>query len=104
MELLWFILACYGLTQIIVYGKIFDKIRPAKNTEKMWTILFHCTMCMGFWVGVFLFLINRFTELFNFDYNFVNMLICGCVSSGISYILSMLFGDYGFNLNSGEKK
>ena len=103
MNLIWFILAAYGLTQILVYGKIFDKLRPTKNHEKMWTILFHCPMCMGFWVGIFLFLINGFTELFSFDYNIVNTLICGCVSSGTSYILSVLFEDYGLNINFGEK-
>ena len=103
MELIWFCLAAYGLTQIIVYGKIFDSIRPTKDLTKMWTVLFHCPMCMGFWVGLFLFFVNGFTELFTFDYNIVNMLICGCVSSGTSYILSVLFEDSGFNLNIGEK-
>ena len=28
MGILWFILASYGLTQILVYSKIFEKIRP----------------------------------------------------------------------------
>ena len=103
MELIWFCLAAYGLTQILVYGKIFESIRPAKNLTKMWTVLFHCPMCMGFWVGLFLFSINGFTELFTFDYNIVNMFICGCVSSGTSYILSVLFEDFGLNLNLGER-
>ena len=31
MELLTFILSAYGLTQIIVYGKLFNKIRPSKG-------------------------------------------------------------------------
>lgn len=103
MELIWFILAAFGLTQILVYGKIFDNYRPYKEDFKGWGEVFHCPMCMGFWSGVFLFFINGFTELFTFDYNLINMLVCGCVSSGTSYILNMLFGDYGLNLNIGDK-
>ena len=98
MELIWFILAAHGLTQILVYGKIFDLIRPTKDPDKMWTILFHCSMCMGFWTGVFLFSINGFTELFSFDYNLINALLCGCLSSGTSYILSVLFDDDGLKI------
>ena len=104
MELIWFVLSAFGLTQILVYGKIFDSIRPAKDPNKMWTLLFHCTMCMGFWVGVFLFTINGFTELFSFDYNVINALVCGWLSSGTSYILSVLFDDDGLKIiNFGEK-
>mgnify|MGYP003115963383 CR=1 FL=1 len=103
MELIWFILTSYGLTQILVYGSIFNSIRPTKDINKMWTILFHCSMCMGFWVGVFLFSINGFTELFSFDYNVTNALLCGWLSSGTSYVLSELFGDRGLNLNYGDK-
>jgi len=103
MELIWFALTAFGLTQILVYGKIFDSIRPAKDSNKMWTVLFHCPMCMGFWSGLFLFLINGSTELFSFDYNIANALICGCLSSGTSYILSVLFDDDGLKLNFGEK-
>ena len=104
MELIWFVLSAFGLTQIIVYGKIFEPIRPAKDLNKMWTLLFHCTMCMGFWVGVFLFSINGFTELFSFDYNVINALICGWLSSGTSYILSVLFDDDGLKIiNFGDK-
>ena len=32
MDLLWFILAAYGLTQMLVYGSIFDSIRPTKGS------------------------------------------------------------------------
>ena len=103
MGLVYFILCSYGMTQIIVYGSIFNKIRPSKDSYNGLGELFHCPMCMGFWVGVFLFLINGSTELFSFDYNIINALICGCLSSGTSYILSVLFDDNGFNLNFGEK-
>ena len=52
-------------------------------------------MCMGFWVGVMLLLLNPFTELFTFDVSFVNALLLGCLSSGTSYALCMLISDGG---------
>ena len=104
MELIWFVLAAYGLTQILVYGSIFNKIRPSKNWLKGFGELFHCPMCMGFWVGVFLCGINGFTELFTFEYNFANLLICGWLSSGTSYIFNVLFCDNGFQIGANNGK
>ena len=92
MELLYFILAAYGLTQILVYGAIFNRVRPSK---KILGGFFHCPMCVGFWVGVFLLGINAYTELFTFELNIANAFLLGCLSSGTSYVLSMLFGDEG---------
>ena len=88
MELLYFILISYGLTSILVYGTIFDKIRLKQH-------FFHCPMCMGFWAGVFLFCVNGFTELFTFDYNATNFFILSWLSSGTSYFLNMLLKDEG---------
>jgi len=96
LELLYFILSAYGLTQILVYGSIFGKIRPKHH-------FFHCPMCMGFWVGVFLVGINRYTELFTFDNNIVNYLLLGCLSSGTSYVLCKLFGDNGVKYDINVK-
>ena len=104
MELLWFVLAAYGLTQILVYGSIFNKIRPSKNWLKGFGELFHCPMCMGFWVVVFLCGINGFTELFTFEHNFANLLICGWLSSGTSYIFNVLFCDNGFQIGANNGK
>ena len=92
IDLIYFILVAYGLTQILVYGKIFDSIRPARGKLKK---LFECPMCMGFWVGAFLFGINRYTELFTFDYSVANLFILGWLASGTSYVLNMVFGDNG---------
>ena len=88
MALLYFLITCYGLTSILVYGRIFDRVRPAHH-------FFHCPVCVGFWVGVFLMLLNPHTELFTYRISVANALILGSVSSGISYILSMIFGDEG---------
>tara|TARA_B100000073_G_scaffold232267_1_gene194065 strand:- start:126 stop:428 length:303 start_codon:yes stop_codon:yes gene_type:complete len=100
MELIYFILSAYGLTQILVYGSILNSIRPKEGKLGE---LFHCPMCMGFWSGIFLFGINVFTELFTFEYNLANLLILGCLSSGTSYALNMVFGDEGIKIDGGKK-
>ena len=88
MGLVYFILCAFGLTNILVYGSIFRKIRPKHH-------FFHCPMCEGFWVGVFLLVTNQFTELFMFEHTLYNAFVLGCLSSGTSYILAMLVGDKG---------
>ena len=98
MDLIYFILCSYGLTQILVFGSIFNSIRPSKDWFRGFGKLFHCPMCMGFWVGVFLFGINGLTELFNFDYNVANAFLLGCLSSGTSYLISALVNDFGFKI------
>lgn len=95
IELVTFVAAAYGMTQMMVYGSIFDRIRP---TEGKLGELFHCPMCLGFWVGLFLWAVNNQTTLFNYDYNLVTGFLLGCLSSGTSYALSMVFGDCGFKL------
>tara|TARA_R110000822_G_scaffold207424_1_gene343512 strand:+ start:353 stop:670 length:318 start_codon:yes stop_codon:yes gene_type:complete len=99
MELIYFVLSAYGLTQILIYGSIFNKIRPSKSWLSGFGILFHCPMCMGFWIGLFLFGINEYTELFTFEYTFANALILGWLSSGTCYLLSVLVNDFGLKLN-----
>ena len=93
MNLILFALSSYGLTQILVYGKIFDKFRPSYP-------FFSCPMCIGFWVGLFLWAINGHTELFTFDYSPVTAFLLGCLSSGTSYAFNMVFGDTGINIRS----
>jgi len=99
MELLHFVLAAYGMTFILVYSSVFNWVRPRCGTYWGLGKLFHCPLCMGFWVGVFLWGISPHTELFNFDYTVVNAFICGCVSAGTSYLLSSVVDDEGISLN-----
>ena len=103
LELLWFVLASYGLTQIIVYGTIFDSIRPPCESYGGLGKVFHCTMCMGFWVGLFLWGVNSFTELITFEQTIITALMCGSVASGTSYALSSLFGDNGFQIGVSKE-
>ncbi len=89
VEMLYFILASYGLTQILVYSKIFEPVRPKYY-------FFHCPMCIGFWSGVVLLLLSPFTELFTYDVSVTNSLVLGCISSATSYAFCMVISDGGF--------
>ena len=105
MELLHFVLAAYGMTFMLVYGSIFNRIRPKCGTYWGLGKLFHCTLCMGFWVGVFLWGISPYTELFSFDYTLANAFICGCISAGTSYFLSAIVDDEGISVvNKGGQE
>ena len=95
MDLVYFVLTAYGLTQILVYSSIFNNIRPKKG---FFGDLLKCPMCTGFWVGAFVFLVSPCTELITFEYSVINMLLCGWLSSGTSYIFCTIFGDEGINV------
>ena len=97
-ELLLFGIAAAGITSIGVYGSIFNKIRPKKEFLKGFGELFHCPMCLGFWVGAFLCGLNDYTELFNIKHTFVNYLMCGGIGSAFSYVFAVTFGDHGFKV------
>lgn len=93
--MLIFTIACIGMTQILVFGKIFNKIRPTKG---WFGDLFKCPMCTGFWTGVILWVLSPYTELFTFDHSLVSAFVLGCYSSAVSYFGSMLINDYGLNI------
>jgi hypothetical protein len=101
MGLLTFILCCYGLTQILVYGKILEQIRP---TQGWMGQLLSCPMCTGFWVGLILWGINDYTTLFIFDNSILTGFLLGCLSSGTSYILCQIIGDEGVKYERLDKK
>ena len=97
MSLIYFILSGYGLTQIVTFSKILDKVRPTHH-------FFHCPMCVGFWAGAFLLFLSPFTELFTFEVSLINALLLGCLSSGTSYALCMLISDGGFQLERQTRR
>ena len=95
MTFIWFSLISYGLTQILVYGKILDPIRP--KTGKLGQLL-SCPMCTGFWVGLFLWSVKDYTQLFTFDNSFVTGLLLGFAGSATAYVGNTLFGDEGLKV------
>jgi len=93
-----FILSSYGLTQILCYGKIFDSWRP---TEGKLATLFSCSMCMGFWVGIFIGLLDPYCEIFNLVSKITDIFILGLISSGTSYLLDKIVSDDGIQIKKG---
>ena len=95
MTFIWFCLISYGLTQILVYGKIFDPIRP--KSGKLGQLL-KCPMCTGFWVGLFLWFVKDYTQLFTFDDSFITGLLLGFASSAAAYVGNVVFSDEGVKI------
>ena len=95
MTFIWFSLISYGLTQILVYGKILNPIRP--KSGKLGQLL-ECPMCTGFWVGLFLWSVKDYTQLFTFDNSFVTGLLIGFAGSAAAYVGNTLFGDEGLKV------
>lgn len=95
MTFIWFCLVSYGLTQILVYGKILDPLRP--KTGKLGQLL-ECPMCTGFWVGIFLWFVKDYTQLFTFDDSLVTGVLLGFAASAAAYVGNMIFGDEGIKV------
>ena len=101
MTFIWLSLITHGLTQILVYGKILDPIRP--KSGKLGQLL-ECSMCTGFWVGLFLWSVKDYTQLFTFDNSFVTGLLLGFAGSAAAYVGNTLFGDEGLKIEHLVKK
>jgi len=92
-----FILASFGLTNILVNSKLLDSIRPKHY-------FFHCTMCIGFWVGILMYIGLWMIDNSDFIHNIEELrfwaraFVMGCISSGTSYALSGIFSDEGINV------
>lgn len=92
VETIPFILVCYGLTLIVVYGSIFNKIRPKYK-------FFHCSMCMGFWVGIFIYVTMLYSENRMWAFSIPDLFMHGCLSAGTSYLLCSIVDDNGVKVN-----
>jgi len=92
-----FILACYGCTAILIWGRIFNFIRPKYY-------FFHCAQCTGFYVGILFFLLFWLSGIKLFSNLYSGSFIAACISSGTSYILCSIFGDDGMNINYKDKE
>jgi hypothetical protein len=55
-------------------------------------------MCTGFWVGLFLWFVKDYTQLFTFDDSFITGLLLGFASSAAAYVGNVVFSDEGVKI------
>ena len=90
IELIVFLLLVYGITNIIVFGSIFEWLRKfcVKISPKILGKLIRCPMCLSMWVGMFVsyvfILSNTATPMTLYGVNYlpVTIFFDGCLSSG----------------------
>lgn len=95
-ELLIFILASAGLTQILCYGHIFDRIRPVRGILGE---LFSCSMCIGFHVGYLNFTLMCAGGFYLAPFSLLNLFLFGFLSSFTSYVLDKIIDDNGIKIS-----
>jgi hypothetical protein len=89
MSVLIFILACWGLTHILVVGTIFDSSRDWITIKSGFLgKMLACHQCCSFWVGMAMyFVMNGLPDLFIWGFDFF---FWGLISSGAICLLKAL--------------
>jgi hypothetical protein len=106
MKLFIFILISYGLSNILIYGSIFEKLRNKldKLSPNFWGKLFSCFICLPTWIGfIGSYLIwspssyyeivttdLSFFNLFNIPKELISTFLDGCLTSGFVWLIHTL--------------
>ena len=91
METLIWILAAYGMSQILVYGSIFQNLRDRLiRNSKFFGELIQCMMCTSTWVGFF-FSLAFFSPTANMvTIPFTHVFFDGMLASGSVWAINAL--------------
>jgi len=97
MEIILIVLVAYGISNIVVYGAIFEKLREMSNlfSPKFWGKLLSCMMCTPFWVGFFLSLgsfLSDYTQFSPFysmglENIYISIFLDSCLLSGTTWLI-----------------
>ncbi len=84
MTLLFWTMAAYGMTSILVWGSIFDNARAwIKKYSKFFGDLISCTLCTSTWVGFFMSLVlGSLSEQFFDTFWPINFFFDGMFTAG----------------------
>lgn len=88
IELVLVLLACFGMTLILVHGKILDCPRNfLVERFGFFGKMIQCSMCTGWWVGLFFAFIWVLHGTFPYLFYFITLAFA---SSGVSFLLERM--------------
>lgn len=100
MSLLVFILTCYGISNIVIFGSIFEQFREFWKivSPNFFGKLFSCMICLPTYVGFIISIGAHVTELHQFspfaslglDISLLAIFLDGCLASGSVWLLHTL--------------
>ena len=91
METLIWILAAYGMSQILVFGAIFDKPRDwITKHSTFFGDLLSCMMCTSTWVGFFFSIAFHSPTLTMITIPYSNIFFDGMLASGSVWALNAI--------------
>lgn len=100
MNLILFILTCYGISNIIIFGSIFQSFRNfwEKKSPNFFGKLFNCMICLPTYIGFFISIGAHVTGMLQFspfasmglDLPFIAIFLDGCLASGSVWLIHTL--------------
>jgi hypothetical protein len=100
MNFIVFLMICFGITNSVTGGKLFEPLRRFQ--------VFRCPMCFGFWVGILVSAVGSYNiphvqvpdiEFIKSHDDFyitaINLVACGFISSGWCWILRVILHKLG---------
>ena len=87
-----FYTAVYGLSWLIVYSEIFEKLRKFLNKHTFFRKLISCIVCTSFWISTFLTLIYCYFKILNINPFIYYILPYSAVA--VTWITAKLIGEF----------
>lgn len=91
--MIYYILFLYGVTVIIVKSLLFKPVREFFKDKIFFLYkLLNCMLCVPFWVSLLtlFFIYNNINQFFLSDNKFINFIMFGFFSSGVTWLIYML--------------
>lgn len=92
-ELICFILSCFGVTNAVTSGKIFEWLRSLLQPIPWLGYMVKCPMCLGFWVGIGWAIVGIGPVIYS-DY-LAYLLSSGFISSGTCWVFRVILHRLG---------